>query len=211
MTLADQATAHAEARNRVVVSRIARLARLATQSCLAVQDRRRLRLQRELELISGLRGPQPPRGSENGLSGALCACRRRARGRALERPVVDPHVQRCRLRTRKAQRRARELVREAEALALNVGDREMRHVDLVRAPGGGRHGLGRERRSGLQGKAEERQLKSHALPGRGVQIAADIPPLLPELRSEEHTSELQSRLHLVCRLLLEKKKKNKYL
>src|SRR2546429_9137969 len=31
--------------------------------------------------------------------------------------------------------------------------------------------------------------------GRGAQIA----------RSEEHTSELQSRLHLVCRLLLEKK------
>src|SRR5690554_3098238 len=30
-----------------------------------------------------------------------------------------------------------------------------------------------------------------------------------ELRSEEHTSELQSRPHLVCRLLLEKKKKNK--
>src|SRR5436305_8428756 len=28
-------------------------------------------------------------------------------------------------------------------------------------------------------------------------------------RSEEHTSELQSRPHLVCRLLLEKKKKNK--
>src|SRR2546422_3250293 len=28
-------------------------------------------------------------------------------------------------------------------------------------------------------------------------------------RSEEHTSELQSRLHLVCRLLLEKKKKHK--
>src|SRR5207253_10617399 len=30
-----------------------------------------------------------------------------------------------------------------------------------------------------------------------------------EGRSEEHTSELQSRGHLVCRLLLEKKKKNK--
>src|SRR2546422_11724056 len=29
-------------------------------------------------------------------------------------------------------------------------------------------------------------------------------------RSEEHTSELQSRLHLVCRLLLEKKKKPQY-
>src|SRR2546429_517378 len=32
--------------------------------------------------------------------------------------------------------------------------------------------------------------------------------LVPK-RSEEHTSELQSRLHLVCRLLLEKKKKKK--
>src|SRR5258708_28103683 len=32
-------------------------------------------------------------------------------------------------------------------------------------------------------------------------------PLLVELRSEEHTSELQSPDHLVCRLLLEKKKK----
>src|SRR3989442_12067827 len=29
-------------------------------------------------------------------------------------------------------------------------------------------------------------------------------------RSEEHTSELQSRPHLVCRLLLEKKKKKRY-
>src|SRR2546422_8335805 len=41
-----------------------------------------------------------------------------------------------------------------------------------------------------------------------------VPPRLQNLfrklspvRSEEHTSELQSRLHLVCRLLLEKKKK----
>src|SRR2546429_5692322 len=31
-------------------------------------------------------------------------------------------------------------------------------------------------------------------------------PGCPAMRSEEHTSELQSRLHLVCRLLLEKKK-----
>src|SRR2546422_8070947 len=37
------------------------------------------------------------------------------------------------------------------------------------------------------------------------------PPFLKlgDGRSEEHTSELQSRLHLVCRLLLEKKKKKK--
>src|SRR3989449_7669532 len=32
----------------------------------------------------------------------------------------------------------------------------------------------------------------------------------PPNRSEEHTSELQSRLHLVCRLLLEKKKTTPY-
>src|SRR5687768_17908550 len=38
-------------------------------------------------------------------------------------------------------------------------------------------------------------------------LAAPVPELFG--RSEEHTSELQSRLHLVCRLLLEKKKKNK--
>src|SRR3712207_9047240 len=36
-------------------------------------------------------------------------------------------------------------------------------------------------------------------------------PVLVENRSEEHTSELQSRQYLVCRLLLEKKKKNKKL
>src|SRR5437660_2172926 len=34
-------------------------------------------------------------------------------------------------------------------------------------------------------------------------------PPMPTRRSEEHTSELQSRGHLVCRLLLEKKKKKK--
>src|SRR5256884_1994922 len=46
-----------------------------------------------------------------------------------------------------------------------------------------------------------------------VEVIVDIDATTPisahtvaELRSEEHTSELQSRLHLVCRLLLEKKK-----
>src|SRR2546422_10191778 len=38
----------------------------------------------------------------------------------------------------------------------------------------------------------------------------EVGEVLPHLRSEEHTSELQSRLHLVCRLLLEKKKKTNY-
>src|SRR2546422_10157920 len=40
--------------------------------------------------------------------------------------------------------------------------------------------------------------RHHLLPVGGADV---------EDRSEEHTSELQSRLHLVCRLLLEKKKK----
>src|SRR2546422_6560574 len=44
----------------------------------------------------------------------------------------------------------------------------------------------------------------------GQLIVGQVAHLLAvEPRSEEHTSELQSRLHLVCRLLLEKKKKKK--
>src|SRR2546422_5892850 len=45
-------------------------------------------------------------------------------------------------------------------------------------------------------------------PGAGelLRFAAGLLKAQASLRSEEHTSELQSRLHLVCRLLLEKKK-----
>src|SRR5205809_5485039 len=50
------------------------------------------------------------------------------------------------------------------------------------------------------------QLAEHPL----TTVVAGVGRLLDyEPRSEEHTSELQSRLHLVCRLLLEKKKKKK--
>src|SRR2546429_7085084 len=46
----------------------------------------------------------------------------------------------------------------------------------------------------------------HPSEGRG-QVRKRADPQRPDAaRSEEHTSELQSRLHLVCRLLLEKKK-----
>src|SRR5690606_40525609 len=38
-------------------------------------------------------------------------------------------------------------------------------------------------------------------------LAEDLPAAAVIVRSEEHTSELQSRENLVCRLLLEKKKK----
>src|SRR2546422_9987694 len=44
-----------------------------------------------------------------------------------------------------------------------------------------------------------------ALPKVGGFVPKSIS--IETIRSEEHTSELQSRLHLVCRLLLEKKKK----
>src|SRR5438309_6327858 len=54
--------------------------------------------------------------------------------------------------------------------------------------------------------------------GRSRGVALGVPPTglaapardrRPVRRSEEHTSELQSQFHLVCRLLLEKKKKTK--
>src|SRR6267143_2316047 len=44
----------------------------------------------------------------------------------------------------------------------------------------------------------------------GLRPASDPASLRGRQRSEEHTSELQSQFHLVCRLLLEKKK-NKYI
>src|SRR2546429_2788834 len=49
------------------------------------------------------------------------------------------------------------------------------------------------------GEGGSKRVLAGVLFGVGMAIAA-------EKRSEEHTSELQSRLHLVCRLLLEKKK-----
>src|SRR2546422_4485550 len=58
----------------------------------------------------------------------------------------------------------------------------------------------------------DRQPRAHeSVPAGGlarriVQAPVHRRPALE--RSEEHTSELQSRLHLVCRLLLEKKKKD---
>src|SRR2546422_6870750 len=50
------------------------------------------------------------------------------------------------------------------------------------------------------------QPAEHEREQRGRPPEAD-PRRQRELRSEEHTSELHSRLHLVCRLLLEKKNK----
>src|SRR5574337_663820 len=49
------------------------------------------------------------------------------------------------------------------------------------------------------------EIKRHLLLGRKVMTNLDS--IFKSRRSEEHTSELQSPLNLVCRLLLEKKKK----
>src|SRR3712207_9023054 len=54
----------------------------------------------------------------------------------------------------------------------------------------------------FQGRSVERAVFANA-----VRVAcARAEPPAPQIRSEEHTSELQSRQYLVCRLLLEKKK-----
>src|SRR5947209_16610428 len=50
--------------------------------------------------------------------------------------------------------------------------------------------------------------KGCAAPGRHGQVYFTRTCTSSTTRSEEHTSELQSRQYLVCRLLLEKKKKN---
>src|SRR2546429_2900663 len=54
---------------------------------------------------------------------------------------------------------------------------------------------------------DSQQGKTRDISTRGLYFVVDQNLESGSQRSEEHTSELQSRLHLVCRLLLEKKKK----
>src|SRR2546422_6199617 len=70
-----------------------------------------------------------------------------------------------------------------------------------------------------KGEPEEKIWRKTAATGAALHLGRRITALDPRarsvtddrgtVRSEEHTSELQSRLHLVCRLLLEKKKNTK--
>src|SRR3712207_7303306 len=70
-------------------------------------------------------------------------------------------------------------------------------------------------RSWRSGRCPPRCATARALPGEPSSACGPCVPSwtsrtrwpAPRLRSEEHTSELQSRQYLVCRLLLEKKKK----
>src|SRR3712207_8641362 len=70
---------------------------------------------------------------------------------------------------------------------------------------GGAHGPVHHRLRRLQERVEREGvlLEIDGAAAGAEQVSAQL------VRSEEHTSELQSRQYLVCRLLLEKKKKNK--
>src|SRR5207244_7687856 len=74
-------------------------------------------------------------------------------------------------------------------------------------------GLRRRRRAGFPGNPPRRYTAGQGrIPKGGRSSGANhhqFPVSSSVGRSEEHTSELQSPDHLVCRLLLEKKKKNK--
>src|SRR5690606_41427644 len=70
-------------------------------------------------------------------------------------------------------------------------------------PTGARAVAARHRRDGRPVRPRERVRRGRAA------VAVERRPLGDRGRSEEHTSELQSRENLVCRLLLEKKKKKR--
>src|SRR3712207_7526268 len=67
-----------------------------------------------------------------------------------------------------------------------------------------RPGRGRRGNAGTRRRDERSDRRSR----RNDLWARAVVRTLPHFRSEEHTSELQSRQYLVCRLLLEKKKTN---
>src|SRR2546422_1093932 len=85
-----------------------------------------------------------------------------------------------------------------------IGPRQL----LVAVRAGYREAAARMETARARSEAANRSREIGELTRIGVALGTerDLKTLLE--RSEEHTSELQSRLHLVCRLLLEKKKHN---
>src|SRR3712207_7382217 len=75
------------------------------------------------------------------------------------------------------------------------------------------HRIGQDGPDGQPGDgrdAAEGADKEELLPDGDSDVGVDLSRDPGSLRSEEHTSELQSRQYLVCRLLLEKKKRDKF-
>src|SRR5262245_63096277 len=83
------------------------------------------------------------------------------------------------------------------------------YTTLFRSNGAARRRCAARRRGGGDQGAHRRCLQAGAAGARPRLREADRPQ--GDGRSEEHTSELQSLRHLVCRLLLEKKKKKRIL
>src|SRR2546429_5306004 len=84
-------------------------------------------------------------------------------------------------------------------------------LPILRVAGNVRHARATSPRAALPAEISRHPASSSTWPVSGVQHRASrerrvVGPRQLSRRSEEHTSELQSRLHLVCRLLLEKKK-----
>src|SRR2546427_2258595 len=82
------------------------------------------------------------------------------------------------------------------AIAVHTGAQR----PVVVAPRGGEAAAGARR--GIGQRVGLFNAEQYSSPG-------SVPAAAPAWRSEEHTSELQSQSNLVCRLLLEKKKKEK--
>src|SRR5258707_764807 len=103
-----------------------------------------------------------------------------------------------------------EAIREAQARLL----REDERVFIYGQDVGGTFGGAFKATKGLAKEFPNRVLNTPISEDAivGTAIGAAIKGMRPivemQFRSEEHTSELQSRQYLVCRLLLEKKKKN---
>src|SRR5215510_16054971 len=89
-----------------------------------------------------------------------------------------------------------------ERLAAMRGTAPGRHTDFECAP------LRHKAPGSLSHGSNRQEFSSPGSPSRRVVPWGDVSSWVKGAeRSEEHTSELQSRGHLVCRLLLEKKKK----
>src|SRR3989449_7282166 len=85
-----------------------------------------------------------------------------------------------------------------------------RSVPLVLHRVHGLHDRRLERHHGGRAAYRSRGRRPRAGDADARAAAGELRSRRLDVRSEEHTSELQSRLHLVCRLLLEKKKKTEH-
>src|SRR5256884_5885444 len=98
--------------------------------------------------------------------------------------------------------------REQGERPLGKGWRARRHpLDYHRGAEARRPRGCRRRAEGSSGHAGEPHAVCRGKPGKVIRCQSFLSTAPSSRRSEEHTSELQSRLHLVCRLLLEKKTK----